>query len=148
MISDDYAPHEVHDRLRESYDVLRRARMAVGPMQYDSSWPEARREWGDLIAAVEAGFEIGWRRSSIPTPDEVSRMEETIEWPLEYLKDSDSARRLILTYYAARYYLKLDVETIRRTLSFKITRTVHRYRLKAVSLLTQRINQRQRAVFQ
>ncbi len=74
MISDDYAPHEVHDRLRESYDVLRRARMAVGPAYYDNSWPEARREWGDLLAAVEAGFEIGWRRSSIPTPDEVSRM--------------------------------------------------------------------------
>lgn len=76
------------------------------------------------------------------------RMEETIEWPLEFLKDSDSHRRLILAYYAARYYLKLDVETIRRTLRFKITRTMHRHREKAVSLLTYRINQRQRAIYE
>ena len=76
------------------------------------------------------------------------RMEETIEWPLEFLKDSDSHRRLILAYYAARYYLKLDVETIRRKLQFKIVRTMHDHRRKAVSLLTHRINQRQRAIFQ
>ncbi len=141
MIFDDYAPHEIHDRLRESYSVLRRAKMEVGPGGLGSGWPQFRREWADLIAAVEGGHEIGWRFPSIPTPDEVSRMEEAIEWPVQYLKDCDTHRKLILAYYAYRYYLKLGVETIRRTLRFKITRTMHRHRMRAVTVLTNRINQ-------
>jgi len=142
MIAERYRHNEVGDRLQEAYETLRRSRLTVGPPGYPTdAWPELRREWADLIIAVQAGHEVGWRvKTAAPSPDDVSRMEEALAWPMELLKDAETERRLIITFFACRGYYRMRGRDTVRALNFNNMKTLKRHVDKALRLLATRIN--------
>lgn len=83
-----WTPEHVQSRLIEAFDVLARSGTRVGPRQHANGWPEMLREFSDDVdkqAREAAAKEKLERRRSLPTSDELSRMNEALAWPMAFL---------------------------------------------------------------
>lgn len=83
----EWTPEHVGARLVEAFAILRKAGAHVGPMQFGNAWPDYLRtkaEVNDLDALANHTAEAHMDRSR-PTSDEVSRMNEALRWPMDYL---------------------------------------------------------------
>jgi hypothetical protein len=82
----NWTPSLIEERFIEAADVMKRLPDIRVP-GYFNTWPRALREFGDLI-----GQEPQKLRRPPPSPDAISRMDETLSW-LVWLEPSD--RKLI-----------------------------------------------------
>ncbi len=91
---------------------------AFGPSSISGYWPSYRHEWADLLAQAGSDLEIQqWRAEQsnkirmLPSANEISRMEQAIYWPAQFLKARPIILRIVQTValYRAR---DLDIEKI------------------------------------
>jgi len=137
----DLTTTDVMDRLIEAYVTLRRMPAGrLGPTSYGNAWPEMREEWSDLVSRLKSpdSTQKGRSSSPLPPPNQVSRMEEALEWPMKFLPDRPNDRMFIINYAAARS-AKMPVKSIAHVLG--ITRQhLLRVRKRKLTVLTRRIN--------
>ena len=79
----DWTPACVEARLHEAADVMRRL-PDVRVQGYFSLWPKARTEFSDLV-----GQEPPRLKRPPPSPDSITRMEDTLGW-LRWLEADDA----------------------------------------------------------
>lgn len=95
MAEQDWTPSLVEERLVEAADVLKR--LPEENMQgYFSTWPAVFVEFSDLV-----GQEPPRMKRPRPSPAAISRMEETLDWPM--LLDPLDARILWLRATGERW---------------------------------------------
>lgn len=103
-IPTSWTPEHVQNRMVEAFDILARSGARVGPRQHANGWPEMLREFADDVdtqAREAAAKEKLERSSSVPTSDEISRMNEALAWPMAYLDGKPmQADALMLWAYA------------------------------------------------
>lgn len=82
-----WTARRVGERLIEAMDVLQRMPMTLWPKGYGAMWPAYRHEAGELAHQAGAGTLAIGRNviARTATADEVDRMNEALEWPLQYL---------------------------------------------------------------
>lgn len=111
-----WTPVYVLDRLEEAYVVLANQPAASGPKQYGNGMPTVVRErltnkdWIDLYETGELDkMHEDRNRVRIPaTAAQVTRMEQALRWPFEYLGDQPTLARA-LSRRALWAALKLDI---------------------------------------
>ncbi len=74
MAEKKWTPKIVAARLDEAAETLRRLPMS-GPQQYQSSWPPIIQEFWEAYGWNEMKVRLG-----PPLPDDISRMDECMEW--------------------------------------------------------------------
>jgi hypothetical protein len=95
-------PH-VAVRLVEAFRVLQRLQMNGHPREFGSSWPTYEREFTDLAKytdqeewKADRRQEIWYRWArSIPSAEEIGRMETAIVWPARYLASTPQLLRTV-----------------------------------------------------
>lgn len=99
-----WTPEHVGKRLIEAYEVLSRSGGRILPARYGNGWPAMVHEFADMVdaqARLLAEKEKAQARAARPTSDELSRMEEALRWPMDYLDGrSLAADALMLWTYA------------------------------------------------
>lgn len=77
----------VGKRLIEAHDVLRRIPMNIWPQGYSALWPEYTHDAGELAIQAGAGTLALGRNVIIrgATADELARMNEALQWPIQFL---------------------------------------------------------------
>jgi hypothetical protein len=109
----NWTARHVGKRLIEAHDVLRRLPMNVRPQGYSALWPEYTHDAGEL--AIQAGAEtlaIG-RNAIIKTAstDEVARMNEALQWIIQYLSGCNAWSLSALNYWASQRDATPDDDT-------------------------------------
>lgn len=103
-IPSEWTPEHVGVRLIEAYEVMSRSGGRIGPSRYGNGWPAMVHEFADMVDAQArqlAEKEAQQLRSSRPTSDEISRMNEALAWPMSYLDGKAlAADSLMLWTYA------------------------------------------------
>lgn len=92
----DWTPAHVRTRMVEAFDVLRRMSGRIGPKAYGSNWPAILRDIADMndVQAYEQAQKDGQKVRHRPTLEEISRMDEALHWPWDFL-DSPRERDAI-----------------------------------------------------
>jgi hypothetical protein len=75
--------------LIEAHEILQRLPMSIWPKGYGAMWPAYTHDAGELAIQAGAGtLELG-RNAVIRTAsaDEVARMNEALEWVIQFLSD-------------------------------------------------------------
>ena len=93
----------VLDRLEEAYEVLAAMPAATRPKSYGSAWPTVQPERLSLYDQVMMGAsgeleERNQDRNRVrlaPTTAQVTRMEQALRWPFEYLGDKPELAKAI-----------------------------------------------------
>ena len=124
----DWTPDLVEERLVEAADVLKRL-PEVRVQGYFSLWPTIVPEFSDLV-----GREPRQLRRPSPSPEAISRMEQTMPW-LRWLEPED-AKLVWARAEGSRWKLICWRFGISRA-------TAHRRWQYALSLITWRLNGRQ-----
>jgi len=91
------------DRLEEAFQVMAMMPAATRPKAYGSAWPSVVQEKIPLITLAEMGAigeletqqEEQNRVRMAPTSAQVSRMEQALRWPFEYLSDQPELAKAI-----------------------------------------------------
>jgi Domain of unknown function (DUF6362) len=78
-----WTPSLIEERLVEAADVMKRLPDVRVPRHFNT-WPNVLREFADLV-----GQEAQPLRRPPPSPDAISRMEETLAW-LRWLEPDDA----------------------------------------------------------
>lgn len=97
-------PH-VALRLADAWRILAKVPMPrFAPRSFGRMWPEFRIEWTDLLSMIGAGELEAMQREMnrvrvLPTANEISRMEQAIGWPMQYL---DQPRECLIVNVVAR----------------------------------------------
>lgn len=103
-IPDEWTPEHVGTRLIEAFEILSRSGGRVGPGKVGNAWPEMLIEFADRTDAQARSLaEKEWQQSrgSIPSADEVSRMNQALRWSMDYLDGRPlTADALMLWAYA------------------------------------------------
>lgn len=103
----------VLDRLEEAFEVMAMMPAATRPKSYGAAWPKYAYDRYDLNAQLETEEleKTLADRNKVrlsPTAAQVSRMEQALRWPFEYLSDQpDLARALSLRCFWAA--LRTDI---------------------------------------
>jgi hypothetical protein len=84
----------VMERMEEAFRTLRRVRMRIDPSGFFNSMPRYEHDRSDLNAQAETHELENLARSRnrariLPSPDEITRMQEALCWPTEYLSDTE-----------------------------------------------------------
>lgn len=111
-----WTPVYVLDRLEEAYAVLANQPATSGPKQYGNGMPTVvqerltNKDWIDLYETGELDkMHEDRNRVRIPaTAAQVTRMEQALRWPFEYLSERPHAARA-LSQRALWAALKLDI---------------------------------------
>lgn len=111
-----WTPIHTLDRLEEAFLVLANQPAASGPKQYGNGMPTVvqerltNKDWIDLYESGELDkIHEDRNRVRIPaTAAQVTRMEQALRWPFEYLGDQPAAARA-LSQRALWAALKFDV---------------------------------------
>jgi len=120
-----WTPVHVLDRLEEAFLVLANQPAAAGPKQYGNGMPTVvqerltNKDWIDLYQSGEIDkLHEDRNRVRIPaTAAQVTRMEQALRWPFEYLADRPDVARS-LSQRALWAALKFDIR--RRCLALGI----------------------------
>lgn len=82
-----WTPRHVGNRLIEAHDVLRRLPASIWPKGYGAMWPEYAHDAGELAIQAGAGTLQMGRNLIVRTAsaDEVARMNEALDWILQFL---------------------------------------------------------------
>jgi hypothetical protein len=96
-------------RLVEGLRTLRLMPRVAGPQAWGSAWPEYAHDWADMIAQQEAD-EADKQRAQYeqnrtrlrPSSVEISRMEQSIAWPMRYLREFPQLVRTVQMVAVAR----------------------------------------------
>lgn len=87
------------DRLEEAYQVLGSLPASTRPKAYGSAWPSVVQENIPLLIQAEMAesgeLEIQNRVRLPPTTAQITRMEEALRWPFEFLGDCPALARSI-----------------------------------------------------
>jgi hypothetical protein len=87
-IPTEWTPEHVGARMVEAFEILSRSGGRVGPGKFGNAWPEMLIEFADRTdAQARALAEKEWQetRGSVPSSDEVSRMNEALRWPMDHI---------------------------------------------------------------
>lgn len=106
----EYVPNEwngphVGVRLIDAWRTLAKIPMPrFWPRGFGRMWPSYRIEWTDLLSMIGAGELEAMQREMnrvrvLPSAMEISQMEKSIAWPLDYL---DQARQVLIVNVCAR----------------------------------------------
>lgn len=88
-----WSPRHVETRLVEAFEILFKIGSTPGPKAFGSNWPGILREFAELVDA-QAYAEHQKQENRIrlrPTVDQISRMEEALRWPAQYLTSFELA---------------------------------------------------------
>lgn len=115
-IPSKWTPVHVLDRLEEAFLVLANQPAAAGPKQYGNGMPTVvqerltNKDWIDLYESGELDqMHEDRNRVRIPaTAAQVTRMEQALRWPFEYLADMPHCARA-LSQRALWAALKYDI---------------------------------------
>lgn len=91
------------DRLEEAYQVLGSLPAATRPKEYGTAWPSVVQEKIPLMIQAElaASGDLELREADKnrvrlpPTTAQITRMEEALRWPFEYLSDKPELAKAI-----------------------------------------------------
>lgn len=105
FIPDEWNGPHVALRLSDAWRTLGKIPMPrFAPRAFGRNWPQYRIEWTDLLSMIGAGEIEALQREQnrvrvLPSAKEISRMEQAIMWPLQYLKE---AREVLIVNVCAR----------------------------------------------
>lgn len=103
----------VLDRLEEAYQVLGSLPAATRPKAYGSAWPSVVQENIPLLIQAEMAesgeLEIQNRVRLPATTAQITRMEQALRWPFEYLNDRPAVARAI-SQKALWSALRIDIK--------------------------------------
>jgi hypothetical protein len=92
----------VLDRLEEGFHIMSMMPAATKPKSYGSAWPQTVQEKIPLIVLAEiGGDEMETRQEEqnrvrlAPSSTQVTRMEQALRWPFEYLSDRPELAKAI-----------------------------------------------------
>jgi hypothetical protein len=91
----------VLDRLEEAYEVLLALPARTRPKQYGNAMPtpvQERPALKDLLEMAEAGESFEEDRNRVrlaPTTAQITRMDQALAWPMEYLADRPDLAKAI-----------------------------------------------------
>lgn len=88
-----WSPRHVETRLVEAFEILFKIGSTPGPKAFGSNWPGILREFSELVDA-QAFAEHQKVKNQIrlrPTVDQISRMDEALRWPAQYLTSFELA---------------------------------------------------------
>lgn len=102
-VPDRWTQIHVLDRLEEGYEVLAGMPMATRPKVFGGAWPSFQQEKlsiGDQVNLMETGelehlHEDRNRVRMAATSAQVTRMEQALRWPFEYLSDKPDLAKAI-----------------------------------------------------
>jgi hypothetical protein len=134
----------VMDRLEEAFRILSRLPLATRPRGYINSMPVYLYDRADLNSQLETHEleQMAKLRNRVripPSPAEIARMEESLQWPIAYLSGSEFhhvARAVNLGSLWAAFDADIDA----RLKPTKITRRVFNARkLQGLRIITQEL---------
>ncbi|WP_454813795.1 DUF6362 family protein [Labrys neptuniae] len=85
--ADAWTPELVMERMVEAFETLRRVPASVGPKAFGNGWPAVIHDLADMIH-WEPGKEP---RRLPPSLAQITRMEEALAWPSQFLADQPLA---------------------------------------------------------
>lgn len=88
-----WSPRHVETRLVEAFEILFKIGSTPGPKAFGSNWPGILREFSELVDA-QAFAEHQKVKNQIrlrPTVEQISRMDEALRWPAQYLTSFELA---------------------------------------------------------
>ena len=142
----------VAQALVKAFVTLDRLPRVKGPREPGGSWPQAKREWADELAAAEldeaerkAREETARRALSRPTGADIARMDAALEW-LRELRAADAGMALVTTLWALRAARGRSVKALMKEKSWA-PHTFYRKRAKALAFIAQALNMRGAPVF-
>ena len=95
VIGEKWTEKLVEARVEEAFRVLSRISVGnLGPRMFGNGMPTPVREMSDMVAqagnkSLRKVMKRLLRNEGPPTREEVIRMEDTLAWPLRYLRDQD-----------------------------------------------------------
>ena len=134
-----WLPRLVEARLIEAVRLAHRTDGPVGPKQYGSAMPAILREFQDLVgvdiatlAAEKNPVKLG------ATSVQMTRMEATLRWPIEYLEDWPGPRGVLAVFLRCKAYRRSFRQACERRRWPRAT--AYRARDKALGLIAQGLN--------
>ena len=102
-VPDTWSQIHVLDRLEEAYGVMAMMPAATRPKAYGSAWPSVVQEKIPLVilAEMSASGELETQeeeRNRVrvpPSSAQITRMEQALRWPFEYLRDQPELAKAI-----------------------------------------------------
>jgi len=102
-VPDRWCQIHVLDRFQEAYEVMAMMPAATRPKAYGSAWPTMVQEKTPLVilAEMSASGELETQQEEQnrvrlpPSSAQISRMEQALRWPFEYLRDRPELAKAI-----------------------------------------------------
>ena len=102
-VPDTWSQIHVLDRLEEAFQVMAMMPAATRPKAYGSAWPSIVQEKIPLVilAEMSASGELETQQEEQnrvrmpPSSAQITRMEQALRWPFEYLRDQPELARAI-----------------------------------------------------
>ena len=102
-VPDSWSQIHVLDRLEEAFEVMAMMPAATRPKAYGSAWPSIVQEKIPLVilAEMSATGELETQQEERnrvrvpPSSAQITRMEQALRWPFEYLRDQPELARAV-----------------------------------------------------
>lgn len=95
---------QVKDRLVEAARLIERTGGRVAPREPGSTMPDYSYDWGDLIGQSQSAtlYKGGNRVTIGASSRAISRCEQAMRWPIQYLEEVDGPRRVLRLFLRCR----------------------------------------------